>query len=76
MYIKLQNISLSDSINPFSQPTEGTFHNVENTFKFQSGINDNMYAYAAYTLRVDGAYDIYTREVYTITNLLSDLGGL
>lgn len=49
---------------------------VDNFKQYTSKLDFNGRNYAKFNLRIDFESDLFTRQVYTFTDLLSDMGGI
>eukprot|EP00347_Sterkiella_histriomuscorum_P014903 403359074 len=77
IYIKRSKTKQNDNYIPFSPQVDQEFASVENiqpyTAKSDYGGTE---CFARVTLGIDLQYDIYSRQVYTFADLLSDMGGI
>ncbi|CDW74282.1 UNKNOWN [Stylonychia lemnae] len=76
IFIKKSFPQLNDDYNPFSRTKYEPFVQVDNFIEYTSKVNYYMNCYVKVILRVDLEYEIYTRQVYTFADLLTDLGGI
>ncbi|CDW90251.1 UNKNOWN [Stylonychia lemnae] len=75
-YIQLQEAELEDDLIQFGQTQEIEFHQVSNQRYYDDQYSDTDGYIAAIYMRFDNRYDIYARKVYSILELLGDIGGL
>lgn len=75
-YIQSQEAELEDDLIQFGQSTMIEFHQVTNIRTYDDGYSDGDGYIAAIYMRFDNRYDSYSRKVYSILELLGDLGGL
>ena len=64
-----------DSYIQYGQSSEKTFYQVQNT-KEQIELEDNDQQIASVYIRLDSQYDIYERRIYSVGELLGQMGGL
>ena len=77
VYVKRSFTQLSDSLFPFAEVKNYTFLSVENIKAFTSSTDYyGTHCLAFVLFRIDFDYDIYTRQIYSTSDLLSDLGGI
>ncbi|CDW82531.1 UNKNOWN [Stylonychia lemnae] len=75
-YIQLQEAELEDDLIQFGQSKDIAFHQITEQRYYDDQYSDaDGYILAMY-MRFDNRYDIYTRKVYSILELLGDVGGL
>ncbi len=68
---------LSDSLFPFAERSNFTFLSVENILSYTAStdyIGADCLALVGF--RIDFDYDVYSRQIYSTSDLLSDLGGI
>ncbi len=67
-------VSLEDSIFQLGNTREGNFALIENTRTYEDSLTDDTLATIYF--RMDSKYYSYTRDVYTVLELMGDIGGL
>lgn len=76
VYITRTYASLDDSIVPFMSSKNMSFYSVNNINYFTADPNRFGYSLTQINIRIDYEFDLYERSVYTIMDLLSDIGGI
>ncbi|CDW83128.1 UNKNOWN [Stylonychia lemnae] len=75
-YIQSQEAELEDDLIQFGQSESISFHQVSNQRFYDNQYRpDEGYIVSVY-LRFDNRYDVYSRKIYSILELLGDIGGL
>ena len=67
---------MADDLIQFGQSESLTFHQVNSIRYYDAAYTEADGYIAAVYMRFDNRYDIYSRYVYSILDLLGDLGGL
>eukprot|EP00347_Sterkiella_histriomuscorum_P019663 403340763 len=75
-YIQSQEAELEDDLIQFGQSEVINFHQVENVRTYDDNYSDQDGYIAAIYMRFDNKFDTYSRKVYSILELLGDIGGL
>ncbi|CDW91266.1 UNKNOWN [Stylonychia lemnae] len=76
IYFQVQKGNLQDEYIQFGQYEEIEFHQLKNFRQYDKGYtNDEGHIVALY-MRLDNEYDLYNRKIYSILELLGDIGGL
>eukprot|EP00347_Sterkiella_histriomuscorum_P006291 403353331 len=76
IFIKKAQGKLYDNFIPFVPQQELKFALVDNFRMYTARLDYYGKCLAKFTLRMDLESDLYTRQVYTISDMLSDLGGI
>eukprot|EP00347_Sterkiella_histriomuscorum_P013918 403362858 len=76
LHLKKNKVVLNDNILPFQSSQEETFISPDTYIFFQADVNRRGFSFAHIDLRLDRRQDVYTRNVYSISQLLSDVGGI
>eukprot|EP00347_Sterkiella_histriomuscorum_P011719 403371372 len=76
IFIKKAFTKLNDNFIPFVPQQTLKFSLVDHVEQYTSRLDYYGKCYAKFILRMDLESDLYTRQVYTIADLLSDLGGI
>eukprot|EP00347_Sterkiella_histriomuscorum_P010692 403375291 len=76
IHLKKNHVALNDNILPFQSSKDLTFISTETQIFFQADINRKGLSFAHINLRLDRRQDLFTRNVYSISQLLSDIGGI
>eukprot|EP00347_Sterkiella_histriomuscorum_P017701 403348330 len=75
-YIQSQEAELEDDLIQFGQSKVVEFHQVEKIKFYEDNYSDKDGYIAAIYMRFDNKFDTYSRKVYSILELLGDIGGL
>eukprot|EP00347_Sterkiella_histriomuscorum_P013629 403363988 len=75
-YVQLQQAQLQDEFLQLGQQEEMQFHQVNNQRTYDDSYQDAEGILISIYLRYDPRYDIYNRQIYSILQLLGDIGGL
>eukprot|EP00347_Sterkiella_histriomuscorum_P007363 403349230 len=77
LFIKRSKTKQNDNYIPFSPQVDQEFASVENIQPFTAKSDyGGRECFARVALGIDLQYDIYSRQVYTFADLLSDMGGI
>eukprot|EP00347_Sterkiella_histriomuscorum_P023730 403333580 len=75
-YIQSQEAELEDDLIQFGQSRVVEFHQVEKVKYYDDNYSEEDGYIAAIYMRFDNKFDTYSRKVYSILELLGDIGGL
>ena len=75
LFIKKCYTSLSDSLWPFESIKNLTFLQTDNIKFFTADLNRRGFGLFVMNIRIDLEYDIYTRSIYSMSDILRDIGG-
>eukprot|EP00347_Sterkiella_histriomuscorum_P017758 403348109 len=76
IFIKKAQGKLNDNFIPFVPQQDLKFALVENFKMYTARLDYYGKCFAKFSLRMDLESDLYTRQVYTFSDMLSDLGGI
>ncbi|CDW89839.1 UNKNOWN [Stylonychia lemnae] len=76
IFLQLQEATMEDDYLQFGQKKLKQFHQVVNQRSYDDGYQDEKGYIVAIYLRLDSSYNMYRRKVYSVLELLGDLGGL
>eukprot|EP00347_Sterkiella_histriomuscorum_P003431 403364318 len=77
--VKKSKTKQYDSYIPFVPQVNQQFASIDNYYSYIANKDfgsDDLECFTKISMRMDLEYDIYTRQVYTFADLLSDLGGI
>ncbi|CDW76970.1 UNKNOWN [Stylonychia lemnae] len=75
-YIQRQEANMQDDYIQFGQSQTRQFHQISNQRSYDDSYSDQQGYFIALFLRLDNRYDKYSRKIYSILELLSEVGGL
>ncbi|CDW87303.1 UNKNOWN [Stylonychia lemnae] len=75
-YIQLQEANMQDDYIQFGQAHNYKFFHVENIRTYDDSYTEEDGNVVTVYLRLDNHYDVYQRKIYSILELLAELGGL
>ncbi|CDW88099.1 accessory gland protein [Stylonychia lemnae] len=75
-YIQQQEAQLEDDFVQFGQSKNIIFHQVSNNRFYDNQYKKEQGYVVAVFLRYDNRYDVYERKIYSLLELLGDIGGL
>ncbi|CDW91852.1 UNKNOWN [Stylonychia lemnae] len=76
LFLQLQEATMEDDYIQFGQQKKKQFHQIVNQKSYDDGYSDDQGYVIALYIRLDSSYSIYRRKVYSVLELLGDLGGL
>ena len=76
VYVMKAQTELEDELFQLGQKTKMDFATVQNIREYSSILDESDPAMVVIYIRYDSKYTIYARQVYSILQLLGDIGGL